>query len=215
MTAVLTEGVAGSVDAEVSRERYAWGDDSSVLLPVVGELVRVARRTSGGVVEGRWLGLVRSPDCSAGVTARLLVSGDGVVLVPARADRMGHEETVLSAAPACEPGEALRALWAELERAADVARAHEVFVDRLTEAAHEEADSREWCSDFDDFMERMGLARRSQSYRVEVTVSATVYVDACSESDARDEISAELIAQVLGAPADGGWDFDIGEVYGN
>lgn len=42
MTAVLTEGVAGSVDGEVPRERYTWAD-GSVLLPVVGEVVRVAR----------------------------------------------------------------------------------------------------------------------------------------------------------------------------
>lgn len=36
-----------------------------------------------------------------------------------------------------------------------------------------------------------------------------------SESGAREEINAELIAQELGVQADGSWDFDIGEVYGN
>lgn len=64
---------------------------------------------------------------------------------------------------------------------------------------HEEADDRGWCTEFDDFMERVGLPRRTREYRLEVDVSATVRVTltATSEDDAIEALSTEDVWGVL------------------
>lgn len=49
-------------------------------------------------------------------------------------------------------------------------REHEAWRERLVECAHQEADDREWCPDFDDFMADMGLPRRTRDYDLKVTL---------------------------------------------
>lgn len=47
------------------------------------------------------------------------------------------------------------------------------FKRRITERMHREADRRDWCSEYDDIMEEMGLPRRNRGWDVEVRVEAT------------------------------------------
>lgn len=66
-------------------------------------------------------------------------------------------------------------------------------IDRIVERAHEEAESRGWCSEFDDVMEDLGLPRRRREYRVRTFVTFEVEVDidgieAASEDDAINDV---------------------------
>lgn len=83
--------------------------------------------------------------------------------------------------------DAIRDLHAELA-------AVERWKEELTEDAHVIANEKDWCRDFDDFMENHGLKRRKHEYTVvvEARYSFTVDVSAESEEDAEDQ--AETLA---------------------
>jgi hypothetical protein len=68
---------------------------------------------------------------------------------------------------------------------------HERWKERLTARLHEEADNRDYCSEFDDVMEELGLPRRRRP--IEVTVTVTVELSVTR--DARDD--DEAVADVL------------------
>ena len=77
---------------------------------------------------------------------------------------------------------------------------------------HSEADDRQWCGEFDDFMDRVGLPRRSREYDLEVEVSATVRVTltATSEEEATDALTREDVWAALG---EDNITWDVSEVY--
>lgn len=79
------------------------------------------------------------------------------------------------------------------------------WVDDLVEKAHEEADNRGWCDEFDDFMENVGLPRRSKEYTVEVdvTVRVSVSVTATTEEEALEEGEQEARREVDYSSLDG------------
>ena len=91
-------------------------------------------------------------------------------------------------------------------------RDHEAWRDRLVSEAHSEADDRQWCGEFDDFMDRVGLPRRSREYDLEVEVSATVRVTltATSEEEATDALTRENVWAALG---EDNITWDVSEVY--
>ena len=67
-------------------------------------------------------------------------------------------------------------------------------------------------SQFDDFMDRVGLPRRSREYDLEVEVSATVRVTltATSEKEAADALTRDDVWAVLG---EDNITWDVCEVY--
>ena len=67
-------------------------------------------------------------------------------------------------------------------------------------------------SQFDDFMDRVGLPRRSREYDLEVEVSATVRVTltATSEEEATDALTREDVWAALG---EDNITWDVSEVY--
>ena len=76
----------------------------------------------------------------------------------------------------------LRDGYAEAVGNLQTARAHQReaeqelvnFKRRCTERMHREADRRQWCSEYDDIMEEMGLERRSRSWDVEFEIVCRV-----------------------------------------
>jgi len=55
---------------------------------------------------------------------------------------------------------AMVALLEQARAHAATVQTHSQWVDNLVEGAHSEANDREWCEEFDDFMDRMGLPRK-------------------------------------------------------
>lgn len=97
---------------------------------------------------------------------------------------------------------------------------HERWKERLVERLHREANDRDYCSEFDDVMEDLGLPRRERDYEVTVTVRLriSVGVTAGSPGDARDDVqqwdSDDLKSRVIEDLRQGGdlYDWSVGEV---
>ena len=82
---------------------------------------------------------------------------------------------------------------------------HAQWIDRITRTLHEEADNRDYCSEFDDVMESMGLARRTKPYQVTISVTVELVWD----GQARDSDHAEELASEWADVRDG-QRFDLG-----
>lgn len=78
----------------------------------------------------------------------------------------------------------LRDAESALEDALARARTAEQKIDRIVEVAHREANERDWCSEFDDILDDLGLPPRPRRWEVLVTVRQTLYIEATSEEDA-------------------------------
>lgn len=82
-----------------------------------------------------------------------------------------------------------------LEREVEHAQAR---LDSIVEAAHEYADDKNLCSEFDEFMERQGLPGRVREFTLRVTVELDLSVEARSseeaENMAEDELDSGLLA---------------------
>lgn len=142
--------------------------------------------TPDGCTVGLYLGSHRS--------SMLLATADGeLVEVP-----NGVSVTVRTAA---DPVTLMlvRALADEAIRRRDDRDSHEAWKARLVVVAHEEADNRDWCSDFDDLMDDLGLPRRVRDYDLEVRFCGvlSVTVSASCEDDASSQVDAELVAERL------------------
>lgn len=73
------------------------------------------------------------------------------------------------------------------------------FKKHATEVLHREADEREFCKDFDDVMEQIGLPRRKHEAEVNLTVTLTVTVNTAvsTEAAAEHEIDRDTIIQAI------------------
>lgn len=73
------------------------------------------------------------------------------------------------------------------------------FKAHATEVLHREADEREFCTDFDDVMEEIGLRRRKRDATVSLTVTLNVDLDTCvsGEEGAETEIERDEIAAAI------------------
>lgn len=69
-------------------------------------------------------------------------------------------------------------------------------IDAIVERAHEEANERDWCSDYDDIIEELGLPSRQRSYTVETVVNLSIQVSvpvtAKNADDAVDRVDRDL-----------------------
>lgn len=84
-------------------------------------------------------------------------------------------------------------------------------VDSLVDEAHALADRKGLCSDFDDFMDELGLPRRTRDYSVEVNVTVTVYVTARDEDDAREQVSSYEVYEALQNITRGSMTYEVGD----
>lgn len=184
------EGVC--VMSAVVEERVVNGEVVPGIEVLPGALVDVD--TPAGLVRGLWLagddGWVVLVD-DAGVVSKVQGSAVVVALEP-----LGG--VVGRLAGACA---AMFASRVEMERE------HCRWVDRLVEVAHAAADQRDWCSDFDDLMESMGLPRRRREYEVEVGFSGSVRVDvlAGSSDEAEDSVDESQVLAAMLTALNGAW----------
>ena len=186
--------------------------ESVVMLPVTGEFVEIAEvMPSGEAVKGYWLGPVETGGRVHETFSVLVLSESKVqrlVMPVAKADA---RQLVKGRASEGERA-AMGALLTEARAHNCTRRDHEAWCDRLVSEAHSEADDRQWCGEFDDFMARVGLPRRSRDYDLEVEVSATVRVTltATSEEEATDALTREDVWAALG---EDNITWDVSEVY--
>ncbi len=141
-----------------------------------------------------------SDHCTVGLylgrhlSAVLLATSDGkLVEVP--------EDTSLTVRSCADPAmlPLVRALAGEaLQRRCDH-DVHEAWKVRLVEVAHEEADNRDWCSDFDDLMDQLGLPRRVREYDLDVHFCGvlSLTVSAVSEDEASSRVDADMVTEYL------------------
>jgi hypothetical protein len=96
---------------------------------------------------------------------------------------------------------AMAALLGEVRAHEGTKQAHEDRIARLVEEAHAEANSRDWCGEFDDFLERAGLPRRSRDYLLRVEVTAAVYTtrEGVSDDAAIDSLTRQGVFDLLDA----------------
>lgn len=170
--------------------------DGAVALPRIGEFVAVSDR-GGLMVPGYWVGLATSPHRPVFPQGRLrvrLLSGGQVVEHELDASTLAAEHVVSGHAEGAV-ADAVAAVAEAWSRYDAQQCAHEEWKQRLTDSAHAEAADREWCQDFDDFMENVGLDRRERTYVCHVTVAAnvTLCVSASSPEEAQDSITRDLV----------------------
>lgn len=134
--------------------------ETVVMLPVTGEFVEIAEvMPSGESVKGYWLGPVETGGRVGETFSVLVLAASKVqrlVMPVAKADA---RQLVKGRATEGERA-AMGALLTEARAHNCTRRDHEAWRDRLVYEAHSEADDRDWCSDFDDFMARVGLPRK-------------------------------------------------------
>jgi hypothetical protein len=86
------------------------------------------------------------------------------------------------------------------ERLAEAQRQHERRLEAITEVLHREANSRQYCGEFDEVMEEMGLRPRERDFDVTVYVrlERTITVSATSEDAAYEQAGGVASAQIGG-----------------
>jgi hypothetical protein len=147
--------------------------DTVVALPQLGELV-AATSLTGQPVHGYWLGTL-SRDLQNERLEALILDGATTSTVRFAPGQVESRRVVIGHANDGARA-AMTALLAEAQAHQTTRAEHTRRIDRLVEAAHEEANDRDWCSSFDDFMESQGLPRRERDYDLRVEVTAIVYL---------------------------------------
>lgn len=76
---------------------------------------------------------------------------------------------------------------------------HQAWKDRLVELAHDEANKRGWCSEFDDLLGSLDLPGRVREFDFEVTFTSavTVTVEGTNADDAGERIDAVTVIETL------------------
>lgn len=191
-------GVHGG-EVFTAREPGRGCDPAAVtVLPVAGEPVEMPDVVPEAV-SGHWVGPVQQgPQVGEHITALVLVGSQvrELVMPTVRADA----RQIVRAGASLDRA-AMEALLSEALAHRSTRREHAAWVERLVAEAHEEADERDWCSEFDDFMDRAGLPRRIRDYDLCVEVTATVRVtrsgasvDEAVENLTREEVWAAMTA---------------------
>jgi predicted nuclease with TOPRIM domain len=153
----------------------------------------------------------------AGLEAELAEVGTGNIQLMAQVDEWrslvhARNETIADLeATRDRLGGQLNARQAELDQArrlnVNLSNQHETWKDTLIRKAHAEADARDWCEDFDEWMEEQGLRGRTHDYdvQVQVTTTVTISVEARSAATAMEQITLSEVREKL-ADFDG-WDY--------
>lgn len=206
---VLVDGFVSTVTAVrpgvVFTERepgVSKPDGQVVCLPEVGEAVTI-RSESGEseVAGGVWLGLLSDyiPTHEDARVEALVLGEHGVRRVSVKPAQVEARQVVTGKASE-EARSAHEALLATI-------RGHEEWKTSLAAAAHDEANDHDWCGEFDDFMDRVGLPRRVHDFDLRVEVTATVYLTRSDESldGAIDNLTRQDVWDALG-PSDLDWE---------
>lgn len=179
-----------------------------VALPVIGEFV--VARSGRGEIRGCWLGLVDDAGHHHGQVHEIDVfvlcgtTVRRVAVVPGSVDA----RAVVQGRVADGELAALGALLGEARAHGRTRHEQDERLARLVEAAHEEADDRGWCGDFDDFMEAQGLPRRTRDHNLRIEVRATVYLTRSSNTGVDGAINGLTQEDIWDALAidDIGWE---------
>lgn len=182
----VVEGELTTVTAERAGEVFTASEpgvgrpaDEVVTIPLLGERVVVTTRDDA-VCTGYWLGVISGDRARPGDRARRVLEYDGLMTVLILGETMQEvrvkpeqvEASKVVSGRRAEERERrlLGSLLDEVLAHRVTRREHEAWRERLVECAHQEADDREWCPDFDDFMADMGLPRRTRDYDLKVTL---------------------------------------------
>lgn len=149
--------------------------NDATVLPTLGDVVTLTDDT-GTTLTGYWLGL---PDGHWKGTHKTMpvhiLSGQSlcapvITLASANACTICHG----AAGPDLMP--ILRALADLIADNDATVQAHNTWRDSLIEDLHDEADRRDFCSDFEDFCDRHDLPGRIRTYNLRVTATLSWYI---------------------------------------
>lgn len=145
---------------------------------------------------GAQIEVLTDAGCAVGVylgrhlTSDLLVTPEGRVVEV-------RDRTAVTVRAAADPATLplVRALAGEAVLRRSDRDDHEAWKARLVEVAHDEANARDWCSDFDDLLDRLDLPRRVRDYALDVHFCGvlSVTISATSEDEAADQVDADLV----------------------
>lgn len=184
------------------------------LLPRGGALVSLPDGSAGVWLGARTEAGRLTADLLIGeaVTARTLDPGEadaGRLVVESESDDVHGLSVALAAMVSAERAARAAAATAELTlRGKETA--WQTWKDRLVEAAHERADTHDYCPEFDDFMEDHGLPPRMHGYDVEVTLRVTVVKSARTADGAIDGVEAGDVQDAIDELSWSEYDFTVG-----
>lgn len=108
----------------------------------------------------------------------------------AKADAAGGPETADEGDDVSSTVDALRerleSVMRRLAQAEERERLANEKIERIVEVAHREANERDWCSEFDEILDELGLPPREQTWEVEVVYTHRIKVTAAGEDAARE-----------------------------
>ena len=199
MRVVVESPEGGPIRVAPSNNPSAVADaPDAIVLPVIGEPVSV----DGAV--GVWLGAVPG-DVSSGQITAWLLAGAIAREMSRPAAQWDVRECVTGASQSQEVS-SLVALANALEQAhllrGDLERqrlAHARWREGLVEDLHAEADRRDFCSDFDDWMSDHDMPGRSREWSVAVDVTKRIYVtvSASNVDDACEAVDSYMVREAL------------------
>ena len=191
ITAVDGQRLSTALDPDASLEA-----PDVLLLPHAGEYVEMPD-VIPSPVQGYWLGPVDETRIGEHFAALVLV-GTRLTEVVMPTNQADARRLVTGAAIDPAP---MQALLAEARAHRRTRRENAEWVDRLVSIAHEEADDRGWCTEFDDVCDRIGIPRRTRDYDLRVEVTATVLVSrsATNADEAIDSLTREDVWAALSA----------------
>lgn len=172
--------------------------DDAIILPNVGESVTVDDET------GLWLGLIPGSGSDGQVTVWLLCGS--VVREVRRPAAAWHAAQCVTGPAQADVGAALSALALATQRAHTLnesmvqqREARQRWCDALVADLHEEAERRDFCSDFDDWMDDHGLPGRTLEWSVPVDVTARVMVtvSASNAESACEAVDTDMVRDAL------------------
>ncbi len=173
-----------------------------VALPSPGERVEVP----GG--PALWLGVKAAP-LAGHLAAKVMLDSGEVRALPGTVERFDAAR-IMTGPGSAEVSRLAAALYVSAINLEVREQEHQVWIQNLTEAAHDRANDQGWCEEFDDWMASQGLDRRRRDYEVEVSVRASVTVVMSSMSsadDARESIGLTDVWQALSRD-DIDWDIE-------
>jgi len=123
-------------------------------------------------LQGIYLGEVYGSRLVFDQTVGVMSLGDVLRVVVRRAAPVDTGELLL-----------IRALAAEATSRHKMGADHAVRIDEIVLVAHEAADDRDWCEDFDDILSSLQLPRREREYSVRASYSGSVVVSVTATSE--------------------------------
>jgi hypothetical protein len=189
-------GVDDSGALQIGPPADGAGAGEVIPLPKPGEVVWLTGQGEEETCRGVWVGQpseAASATTPAELAARVLVDGQ-LRVMRGPACRFDARRVVLDGGEV--PQTEMRAGLAQLAALLDQQAAeHQTWREEMAAAAHEKAEANDLCGVFDAFMADWGLPGRTRTWAVcvDTSESVTLYVQANSQEEAENSVTADQV----------------------